>query len=204
MTMSSWNAVALLALLSTAAAAEEAALSSPPAPPPEPEAKNLIWIEPLAGGPGRASISYERALGKGASLHFGLLGGFDVGTISDLASGSRFAFDGGVGLAGLGVRAFPLGQAPFGPWLGASARAGVGGQSLEVTDGADQSMFAHQELVFIGEGELQAGYSLLAWKGLSLQGSLGFRVRYLRYLDGLAGEALQLGLTTWLGVGYAF
>jgi hypothetical protein len=163
----------------------------------------VIWIEPIAGGIGRAGIAYERALGKGASLSLDVLGGYEGAGVTDLSFNSTFGYDTAFGLLGVGVHAFPLGEAPFGPFVGASVHAGFGGMSLEAQDGVGGTA-THNETVFLGRGELVAGYSLALFKGLAVQGSIGLGGRYLRYLSGMAGEQLALGLTTWLGVGYAF
>jgi hypothetical protein len=198
------NAVALWALLSAAVAvAEEAQVTSPPLPPVEKPARNVIWIEPIAGGLGRAGIAYERALGRGASLSFDVLGGYEGAGITDLSWNTTVGWDAGYGQLGIGLHAFPLGEAPFGPFVGASVHAGFGGMSMDAQDGAGGTA-SHKETVFLGRGELLAGYSLALFKGLALQGSIGVGGRYLRYLSGMAGEQLTLGLSTWLSVGYAF
>jgi hypothetical protein len=203
--MSSRNAVALWTLLSAAVAgAEEARVTAPPLPPVEPPAaKNVLWIEPVAGALGRAGISYERALGRAVSLSFEVLGGYEGAAINDVTFNSSFGYDMGAGFLGVGFRAFPLGEAPFGPWVGAVAHVGFGGQSLEAKD-ANGGTASHAETAFFGRGELIAGYSLLLYKGLSVQGSFGVGARYVRYLSGMAGEAISAGISTTLGVGYAF
>jgi hypothetical protein len=68
----------------------------------------------------------------------------------------------------------------------------------------DQTLFELRSTAFIGEGELHAGCTLALWKGLSVNGSIGLRGRYLRFLEGMAGDQLSFGLSTSLGVGYAF
>jgi hypothetical protein len=197
--MLGWNAVAVLTLLGAEPSVSSSSAPSVEVAPP----KNVVWIEPIAGGIGRASVSYERALGKGATLHVDALGGLNVGSVTDVAYNSNLTFNSGAGLLGVGFRAFPLGEAPFGPWVGASVRAGFGAMDLEATAG-DGAAASHKETVFIGEGELRTGYTLALLKGLSVQGALGVGGRYLRFLDGMAGETLTFGLSTWLGVGYAF
>jgi hypothetical protein len=193
-----WNAVAVAALLTA-----EPSIITPPITADDTPAKNVVWIQPLASTPGRAAVGFERALGKGASLHVNVLGGFAAVDVTDVNTRVRTVVNEGIALVGIGVRAFPLGAAPFGPWVGGQVRAGVSAGNLSFTT-ADQLTTELKYASFVGEGELQAGASLSLYRGLAVHGSIGLRGTYQRYLDGMVGDSLQFGVGTWLGLGYAF
>lgn len=200
---------------SPAASSEPAAAALPAAPPelgqvqataaPAAAPRSVIWVGALAGGPGRASLGYERALGSHVSLWFELLGGAQLGGLTNLSQGTKTSQSAAVGMVGGGLRVFPLGGAPFGPWVGAELHGGVESFGLEVQGPeGDVPSTGFKGTLLLGEGGLQAGYSLHVWKGFALHGALGAAAYYARFVEGLSGGVLTFGLTTWLGLGYAF
>lgn len=203
--MVTWNAIAVWMLLSTPGAAappelgQVQATAAPAAAP-----RSVIWVGALAGGPGRASLGYERALGSHVSLWFELLGGAQLGGLTDLSQGTKTSQRAAVGMVGGGLRVFPLGGAPFGPWVGAELHGGVESFGLDVQPEGDAPSTGFKGTLLLGEGGLQAGYSLHVWKGFALHGALGAAAYYARFVEGLSGGVLTFGLTTWLGLGYAF
>lgn len=182
------GALLVLALLS--ASAPLAAQEEPPAPEARtseaPDAPNwTLQVDPLTTALGYVHLQVERALGQKVSVYAGphlrLFNGLLAEPTDDYL---------GLGVE-LGVRFFPWGEAPAGPWVlargvGAWATTDAGGQRVSQPAGYVSAL---------------GGYTLILGGRWVLSGGAG--VQYIAYeIEGMGTMGIAPALHTALGVAF--
>lgn len=153
------------------------------APPPEPP-KWTVSVDPLTFSLGYAHIQVERKASKYASVYLGphtrLFDGiFTRGHEPFLGFGTE-----------IGVRVFPWGKSPKGPWI--MARQVLA--TLVTTDGSAPAEFG-------GYSSVLVGYTAIFVRHLVLSGGVGFN--YLYYDIGEYGSSGPfVALHTNIGVAF--